>query len=66
MKISTPAKDKSTHIEENLYHHALIRIILTKVLRKKNKTWDDFLSENHFVENEKDYSPSEVKEGKPY
>lgn len=58
MKMSTTTKDIASHIEENLYHYGLIRIILNKVLKKKKKMWGSFPSENHLMEDEKDSSPS--------
>ena len=35
-----------------------------EVLRKNNKTWEDFLAKNHFVE-DKDSDSSGLKEEKP-
>lgn len=62
MKMSTTAKSRATHIVENFYQHGLIKIIMIEVSRKKNKTWEEFLLENYFLEDEKDPSLSESKE----
>lgn len=59
MSISTKAR--AAHIESNLYHHGFIKIIMTKVLRKKNKTREELLLDNYFLEDEKDPSSSKPK-----
>lgn len=59
--MSTYAKERETHIEENVYHHSLIKIIVIEVLRKQNKRWEKFLLENYFVDDEEPSSP-ETKE----
>lgn len=49
VKISMVTKERVTHLDENLYHHGLVKIILMEVLQK-NKSWEDFLAENYFME----------------
>jgi len=39
-------------LEENLYHHGLVKTILVEVLNDKKKMWEDFLAENYFVEDD--------------
>jgi len=41
--MATSIKVRVSHIEENLYHQGLIKIIVTEVLKKQNKTWEGFL-----------------------
>ena len=62
--MSTTAKERVTHIEENLYHHGLAKIILVEVPRKQEKSLEDFLTENHFV-NVGDSDSSGVREENP-
>ena len=57
-KTSTTVKERVAHIEENLYHHGLVKIILMEVLQKNKKTWEDFLAENHFMEDGDSVSPA--------
>ncbi len=68
MKMSTVAKERETNLEESLYHHQLVKIIVMEILKDKKKTWDDFLAENYFAKDE-DYdsleSTNENLAGKP-
>lgn len=59
------SKEMVSHIEENIYHHSLDKIIVTKVLKKKNKTWECFLVENYFVDEEEEPDLLETKEVEP-
>lgn len=54
IKMSATVKDRATTLEENLYHHVLVNIIMTKVLKGKGRTWIEFLIENYFVDIEED------------
>ena len=65
LKIVISTKERVAHIEENLYHHSLVKIIMTKVLKRQNKTWEDFLVENYFVDDEKEPDLPETKEAEP-
>jgi len=46
------AKERWANLEENLYHHGLVKIILVEVLKDKKKMWEEFLAENYFAKNE--------------
>jgi len=37
-------------LEENLYHHGLVKIILVEVLKDKKKMWEEILAKNYFSE----------------
>ena len=52
MKMSMVAKERGVNLEENLYHHGLVKIILVEVLKDKKQTWEEFLAKNYFAENE--------------
>lgn len=39
--------------ERNLFHHGLIRILVEFQLKKKNNSWESFISRNDFLENPK-------------
>lgn len=46
MKMSTTAKEgvAGANLEENLYHHELVKMILAKVLKDKKWTWEELLA----------------------
>lgn len=52
MKMSMTTKERGVNLEENLYHHGLVKMILLEVLKEKKWTWEEFLAENYFAENE--------------
>ena len=61
-------QDRDSNIEENLYHHSLVKIIVLEVLRKHSKTSEAFLQENGFtdpdlLEANKEKSAGKVKKG---
>jgi hypothetical protein len=52
-------KRNSRNPQNSLYHHGLVKLLVESKLRKKNKTWDQFLGENAFI----DQIPVVVEEG---
>lgn len=68
IKMSMAAQDRASNIEEILYHHGLVKIIMLEVLQKHSKTWEAFLQENGFtypglLEANKEKSARKVKKG---
>lgn len=62
MKMSTAAKERGANLEESLYHHGLVKMILVEVLKEKKWTWEEFLAENYFAENEDSDSSDSMEE----
>lgn len=42
-KISKNVQTQREHVDTNMFHHGLIKSLVEAKLRKKGKTWDDFL-----------------------
>lgn len=62
MNMSTAAKERGANLEENLYHHGLVKIMLVEVLKDNNWTWEEFLAENYFAKNSDSHSWESVEE----
>ena len=41
--MSSGVKEHQDHTKKSIFHHGLIKIIISTMLRKKEKTWDYFL-----------------------
>ena len=42
-KISSRVKEHQDHTKQSVFNHGLIKLVISTVLRKKEKTWDYFL-----------------------
>ena len=42
-KMSSRVNEHQDHTKQSIFHHGLIKLIISTVLRKKEKTWDYFL-----------------------
>ena len=42
-KMSNNVKKHQDHTKQSIFHHGLIKLIISTMLRKKEKTWDYFL-----------------------
>ena len=42
-KISGRVKEHPDHTKQSVFHHGLIKLVISTVLQKKDKTWDYFL-----------------------
>ena len=42
-KMSSKVKENQDHTKQCIFHHGLIKLIISTVLQKKEKTWDYFL-----------------------
>ena len=42
-KMSSRVKEHQNHTQQSIFHHGLIKLIISTVLQKKGKTWDYFL-----------------------
>ena len=42
-KISDRVKGHKDHTQQSIFHHGLIKLIVSKVLQKKGRTWEHFL-----------------------
>jgi hypothetical protein len=58
-KMSKMVRRNSQNPQSSLYHHGLVKMLVEAELRKINKTWDQFLGENAFI----DQIPVAVEEG---
>ena len=43
-KISSRVKKHHDHTKQAVFHHGLIKLVISTVLRKKEKTWDYFIT----------------------
>ena len=41
--MSSRVKDHQDHTKYSIFHHGLIKLIISTMLQKKGKTWDYFL-----------------------
>ena len=41
--MSSRVKEHQDHTKQSIFHHGIIKLIISTVLRKKEKTWDYFL-----------------------
>ena len=52
--MSSRVKEHQDHTKQSIFHHGLIKLIISTVLQKKEKTWDYFLFWSGF-QTEKEY-----------
>ena len=52
MKMLMTTEERGANLEENLYHHGLVKIILVEVLKDNKQTWEEFLAKNYFAKKE--------------
>ena len=51
--MSSRVREHQDHIKQSIFHHGLIKLIISTVLQKKGKTWDYFLFWSSFqIQNE--------------
>ena len=54
IKLASSIQIESKSIDNSLYHHRLIKILINEHLEANEKNWQDFLVWNHFVEIQKE------------
>ena len=59
-KMAANIQIKIQFIENSLYHHGLVKILIEAHLKRKGDNWEDFMIRNHFNKVEK-YEPSSKK-----
>ena len=55
-KMSSRVKEHQDHTKQSIFHHGLIKLIISTVLQKKEKTWDYFLFWSGFQSKKEDQS----------
>ena len=50
--MSSRIKEHQDHISQSIFHHGLIKLIISSVLQKEGKTWDYFLFWSGFQNNQ--------------
>ena len=53
-KMSSRVKEHQDHTKQSIFHHGLIKIIISIVLQNKGKTWDYFLFWSGFQSEKED------------
>ena len=53
-KMSSRVREHHDHTKESIFHHGLIKLIISTVLQKKGKTWDKFLFWSGFQSKKED------------
>jgi len=62
--ISSRVKEHQDHTKQSIFHHGLIKLIISTVLRKKEKTWDYFLFWSGFpIEKEDQVQKRQLNKG---
>ena len=46
--MSSRVKEHQDHTQQSIFHHGLIKLIISTVLQKKENTWDYFLFQSGF------------------
>ena len=54
--MSSRVKECQDHTKQSIFHHGLIKLIISTVLQKKEKTWDYFLFWSGFQSEKEDQS----------
>ena len=57
-KMSSRVREHQDHTKRSIFHHGLIKLIISTVLQKKGKTWDYFLFWSGFQSEKEDQSKS--------
>ena len=57
-KMSSRVREHRDHTKQYIFHHGLIKFIISTVLQKKGKTWDYFLFWSGFQSEKEDQSKS--------
>ena len=52
--MSTRVKEHQDHTKQSVFHHGLIKLVISTVLRKKEKTWEYFLFWSRFQTEKED------------
>ena len=52
--MSNMVKEHQDHTKQSIFHHGLIKLIISTVLQKKEKTWDYFLFWSGFQSEKED------------
>ena len=55
-KMSSRVKEHQDHTKHSIFHHGLIKLIISTVVQKKEKTWDYFLFWSRFQYEKEDQS----------
>ena len=55
-KMSSRVKEHQDHTQQSIFHHGLIKLIISTVLQKKEKIWDYFLFCSRFPSEKEDQS----------
>ena len=53
-KMSSRVREHQDHTKQSIFHHGLIKLIISTVLQKKGKTWDYFLFWSRFQSEKED------------
>ena len=54
--MSSRVKERQDHTKQSIFHHGLIKLSISIVLQKKEKTWDYFLFWSGFQSEKEDQS----------
>ena len=56
-KMSNRVKQHEDHTSQSIFHHGLIKLIISTVLQHEGKTWDFFIFWSGFQTKEEDQKP---------
>ena len=63
--MSSRVKDRQDHTSQSIFHHGLIKLIISTILQKEGKTWDFFLFWSGFqVKQEDQQTKKQADKGK--
>ena len=54
--MSSRVRGHEDHTKQSIFHHGLIKLIVSTMLQKKGKTWDYFLFQSGFQREKEDQS----------